>query len=414
MKQNFEWLNNKDIKELIKVLSYEYHEFYFVGGCIRDSLLNLEIKDFDIASNFTPQKNMDELKNCPYTIIPSGLKYGTISININNNIFNITTLRKDIKSYGRDCDVEFSSDLYEDAKRRDFTINALYLNPKNGELIDFFNSIDDIKHRKLIFIGEAKDRIKEDYLRILRYFRFYNNLELNNPPQNNLIEDFKSLANNLNTLSTQRIHNEFIKIINTLNCYKTLYYMEQSQILQYILPTKLPNIEAIAHLSKYNLNENIKENLILDNGLINHMTIILSTLLPSAMDIKQLKLNFSDKYLENLKQILMLRDFIILHNILDYNELAQLAINYKFEQVIIAIMVSGALIANKLHIYADMINLLFKKNQLKLPINGNDLLNLNIAPTNIKMLLNKLTFYFWNNPHLNKEQLLEKIKENNL
>lgn len=397
MKLSLEWLKNKDIQELIKVLSYAEHNFYFVGGCIRDSLLNLTIKDFDIASNFTPQENMDKLKDCSYTIIPTGLKYGSISININNNIFNITTLRKDIKNYGRDCEVEFNKDLLEDAKRRDFTINALYLNPITGELIDFFNSVEDIKNKKLIFIGEAKDRIQEDYLRILRYFRFYNHLQLNNPPESNLIDNFQQLSNNLNTLSTQRIHKEFIQIINTFKCYKTLYYMQISNVLQQIIPTNLENIQAIENLSALeSLN-----NLHLDTPLI-----ILSILLPCNYNLEDIKLSFGRKYWEKLNHILILRDFIMLHNILDYNEIAKMTINYTFDNMLIAIIATSALKPSQLHIYNNLIELLMKKQQLKLPINGEDLLNIGVHTLKIKSILNILTFEFWNNPLLNKNDLL--------
>ena len=157
--------------EVLKIFTIFGENIRLVGGAVRDLILEKKVNDYDFACKFLPDEIQKILKAHNIKSIPTGLKYGTITAVINNKNFQITTLRKDENQKGRACDVNFVEDFFEDAKRRDFTINALYLDYR-GEIHDYFNGLDDLQNRKVRFILDAKTRIQEDYLRILRFLRF--------------------------------------------------------------------------------------------------------------------------------------------------------------------------------------------------------------------------------------------------
>ena len=156
--------------DIIEVLGNQNAKF--VGGCVRDAVLGKLAKDIDIATCFKPNEVMEVLQKAKIKTIPTGIKHGTITALYKNQTFEITTLRKDVTTDGRHAEVSFTDSWQEDAKRRDFTINALYLDTK-GNIFDYFNGLEDLKSKKVIFIGDAKTRSEEDNLRILRYFRFF-------------------------------------------------------------------------------------------------------------------------------------------------------------------------------------------------------------------------------------------------
>ena len=146
-------------------------EVRYVGGCIRKILNNEEIDDIDLATNLKPDETINALKNNQINFYETGKEHGTITANINGKDFEITSLRRDVSTDGRHANVEFSESWYEDASRRDFTINSIY-SDLNGNLYDPFNGKEDLEKKIIKFIGNAEKRIKEDYLRILRYIRF--------------------------------------------------------------------------------------------------------------------------------------------------------------------------------------------------------------------------------------------------
>ena len=190
----------------------------FVGGCVR-RLLNKEIvNDIDIATSLTP----DELKNIlikkKVFFNETGIAHGTITVIINKIKFEITTLRKDVSTDGRHANVEFISDWETDAKRRDFTINAIYSDLK-GEIYDPLDGLTDLKNGIVKFIGDPNERIKEDYLRILRYFRFHTQYSKHKHD----IVTIKAIKKNLDgirKISKERIFDEFSKILNLKNFYE--------------------------------------------------------------------------------------------------------------------------------------------------------------------------------------------------
>jgi poly(A) polymerase len=200
--------------EVLKIFAIFGENIRLVGGSVRDLILEKNVNDYDFACKFLPKKIEEILQENNIKSIPTGLKYGTITAVLNHKNFQITTLRKDENQKGRDCDVNFVEDFYEDAKRRDFTINALYLDFL-GEIHDYFNGIDDLKNRKVRFILDPKTRIQEDYLRILRFLRF--SCDYAEELDKEGLEACLQFKNSLEKLSKERVREEFLKIISSKN-----------------------------------------------------------------------------------------------------------------------------------------------------------------------------------------------------
>lgn len=199
----------KEVKILFEIFG---DEIRLVGGCVRDMLLKKEVSDFDFATKTLPQKTVKILEKNKIKAVPTGVKFGTITAVVNGKNFEITTLRKDNETDGRHCNPEFVDDFYFDAARRDFTINALYLDSK-GCVTDYFDGISDIKNKKVRFIGDANQRIEEDFLRILRFFRFSSRYakKLDSKGLMSCVKHKK----NLKKLSRERIRAEFLKMLTT-------------------------------------------------------------------------------------------------------------------------------------------------------------------------------------------------------
>jgi poly(A) polymerase len=200
--------------EVLKLFAIFGENIRLVGGSVRDLILEKNVNDYDFACKFLPTEIVEILTKNNIKSIPTGLKYGTITAVINHKNFQITTLRKDKNQKGRDCDVNFVEDFYEDAKRRDFTINALYLDSL-GQIHDYFNGIDDLENQKVRFILDAKTRIQEDYLRILRFIRFSCNYAQELDKEG--LEACLNFKDFLKTLSKERVRDEFLKIISSKN-----------------------------------------------------------------------------------------------------------------------------------------------------------------------------------------------------
>jgi poly(A) polymerase len=233
------WLENLATKKIIDALGED--AIRFVGGAVRDELLGLkkgEFMDVDIACLYPPDKVTALLENNSIKVIPTGLKHGTVTAVIGDKTFEITTLRHDVETFGRHANVEFHDNWEEDAKRRDFTLNALYANTK-GDVLDYIDGFKDLKVGKIRFIGDAKTRIEEDALRILRFFRFFAHYGKGKMDKNALTASVASKAL-LETLSVERILLEFLKLISARDPLPCLRVMEENGILDVILPEAEP------------------------------------------------------------------------------------------------------------------------------------------------------------------------------
>lgn len=219
-----------EVTFILQELNRNKHEAYIVGGCVRDSLINREIHDWDICTSATPD---EIIKTFPHEkIVPTGLKHGTVTIVINDKAYEVTTFRQDGNySDGRRPDnVSFTNNLIDDLQRRDFTINAIAYNPQQG-LVDPFNGINDIENKIIRCVGNPYERFNEDGLRIMRAVRFSAQLGFK-------IEDctktaMNKLVDNLDNISKERINSELCKIMSSKNSYLLIIYKD---ILCKIIP----------------------------------------------------------------------------------------------------------------------------------------------------------------------------------
>ena len=245
----FENLKKKyEIKKIFNIFSNDLNncQIRFIGGCVRKALSNENIDDIDLAVDLTPEEVKLILKNNNIKFFETGIEHGTITAKINNEKLEITSLRRDIKSYGRHADVEFTKKWYEDAARRDFSINCIYADLE-GNLYDPFEGKKDLKNGKVKFIGNAENRIREDYLRVLRYIRFF--LDYSNQPHDLDIQK-KILKNisGINKISKERLLNELEKIFKSKNFFK----INDDEFLVKILNLVFPELKNIHLLEKLN------------------------------------------------------------------------------------------------------------------------------------------------------------------
>ena len=240
----------KKIFEVINNYSSE-SEVRYVGGCIRRIINKEKIDDIDLATNLKPIEVCDVLKKNNINYYESGIAHGTITATENEYRFEITTLRKDIVSDGRHAEVEFSKDWKEDASRRDFTINSIYSDDA-GNLFDPFNGKKDLENGYIKFIGEPDKRIKEDYLRILRYLRFYSNYSKHHH-DTDVIKKIKINIGGISKLSKERLFDELKKITNIKTLEKLSKDKTSSEIFLMIFP-EIKNLDFFSKLKPHSYN----------------------------------------------------------------------------------------------------------------------------------------------------------------
>ena len=166
------FISNKQFWHLFRAIEKHGGVLRFVGGAVRDALDGIEGSDIDLATDMSPEELMEACAEEGFKTVPIGIKFGTLGVLVDGKVLEITSLRKDVKTDGRHAEVEFTDDWIADASRRDLTINAVYADEK-GNVFDYFNGIEDLKNGVVRFIGNPAQRVSEDYLRILRFFRFY-------------------------------------------------------------------------------------------------------------------------------------------------------------------------------------------------------------------------------------------------
>ncbi|EJF97456.1 hypothetical protein MEI_01150 [Bartonella vinsonii subsp. arupensis Pm136co] len=251
-RQNFkqvEWLQHSDIQTLLRVLSLGDEEARIVGGAVRNQLLGQPISDIDIATTCLPQQIIMRVEEAGFKAIPTGIAFGTVTVVSPSCSYEVTTLRCDIETDGRHAKVAFGRDWQKDAERRDFTINALYCDAA-GCLYDDVGGLNDIASQTVRFIGIAENRIREDYLRILRFFRFFAWYGAGRPDVQGL-KACVSLKEGLQKLSSERIWAEMKKLLAASDPTRALLWMRQSGVLTRIFPeTEKWGIDAIHSLVK--------------------------------------------------------------------------------------------------------------------------------------------------------------------
>ena len=245
----FPFYRSNDTKKLFDILEKgkqkDTQAAMFVGGCVRKFLTNENIDDIDIASIFSPEEIKEKFKDSEFKIIETGIEHGSVTAILNSSKFEITTLRQDIKTNGRHAEVSFINNWKDDSNRRDFTINAIYMD-RRGKIYDPQNGREDLKNNKVKFIGDPSTRIEEDYLRIIRFIRFsihYNNKE----SESKAIEAVKLNLNGIKNLSKERILNELYKIFKLQNINILL---ENKEIKNFFL-IAFPEFKYLDRLKKF-------------------------------------------------------------------------------------------------------------------------------------------------------------------
>ena len=293
----FPFYKSKDIKKLFNILeknkSKNIQVAMFVGGCVRKFLENKDIDDIDIASIFSPEELKEKFKYSEFKIIETGIEHGSVTVILNSSKFEITTLRQDIKTDGRHAQVSFINNWEDDSSRRDFTINAIYMDRK-GKIYDPQNGREDLKNRQLKFIGEPSSRIEEDYLRIIRFIRFsiYYNISHSEPK---IIEAVKLNLSGIKSLSKERILNELYKIFKL----KNINILLENKEIKNIFLISFPEFKYLDRLEKFFL-------LTKTNILFQFPEIIFSILLVDKKDNYQYfchKYKVSNKLKKNLSFI---------------------------------------------------------------------------------------------------------------
>ncbi|GFE72784.1 CCA tRNA nucleotidyltransferase [Novosphingobium sp. TCA1] len=238
-----DWMAREDLAALVAALGHENARY--VGGAVRDTLLGQPVKDIDMATVLLPEAVMQRLWDAQIRHVPTGIEHGTVTAVLPGGPVEITTLRHDVSTDGRRATVAFAADWREDAARRDFTINALYADPVTGEIFDWFGGLADLAARHVRFIGEAEQRVREDHLRILRYFRFQ--ARFGTVPADAEAESAcAQLAPTLKGLSRERVGMEMMNLLGLPDPAPTVARMAELGVLAVILPEARP--EALAAL----------------------------------------------------------------------------------------------------------------------------------------------------------------------
>jgi poly(A) polymerase len=229
-----DWMTAPATRSLLAALGAGGATVRFVGGCVRDAILGLRPQDVDVATPEKPEQVIRRLEKAKLKAVPTGLEHGTVTAVVPPASFQITTLRRDVSTDGRHATVAFGTDWAEDAARRDFTINALYADA-DGRLYDYTDGRADLAAGLVRFIGDPAQRVAEDYLRVLRFFRFHARFGRGAPDAASLAA-CADAAGRLDHLSGERIRDELLKILILPNAADALALMQQSGVLAAILP----------------------------------------------------------------------------------------------------------------------------------------------------------------------------------
>tara|TARA_Y100000768_G_C23932759_1_gene660986 strand:+ start:53 stop:1315 length:1263 start_codon:yes stop_codon:yes gene_type:complete len=402
----FPFYKNKDLKNIFEKLQKGYSEEIvvarFVGGCVRKYLTGEAVDDIDIATILTSDEIKQRFQNTNFKIIETGVKHGTITLISDNHKLELTTLRKDLQTDGRHAEVEYIDNWKLDSERRDFTINAIYLDIK-GKIFDPQNGTLDLKNNNVKFIGDPQKRIEEDYLRIIRFLRF--SIQYDSVADNTTIEALKLNLNGVNKISKERILDELFKILKLSNFKNVMKNDNRKLIFSLIFP-ELKYLDRLQKLNKPDINSRVK--------IENLLAILL-------IDEKENHEYFSHKYrvsndikdslnliAENFKTLKKDKNF--LNKNLEKNI-------YLYGKKHLKILCQLEFLINKKYVFQNFINLLKKISKSethKFPYDGKYLkkhgMKEGLALGRVIKILEKE--WVENNFKISNERVLEVIKQN--
>ena len=229
------WLNDPKVARVCTVIEAGGYDIFFVGGCVRNAVLDEVASDIDMSTNARPETVIKLAKDAGLKAIPTGIDHGTVTVVSSGTPYEITTFRRDVETDGRRAVVAFSDDIIDDARRRDFTMNALYARP-DGSIVDPLGGIQDVLDRWVRFIEDADQRIREDYLRTLRFFRFsawYGAIDQGFDPD--ALNAISSNLDGLESLSAERVGMEMVKLLNAPDPAAAVAVMRQTGVLNAVL-----------------------------------------------------------------------------------------------------------------------------------------------------------------------------------
>lgn len=231
------WLTAPDTSRVMEALSPgDSDRARFVGGCVRNALMGRAVDDIDIATQLTPDQSVAALEAAGIKVAPTGIAHGTVTAVVDGKPFEVTSLRKDVETFGRRAVVAFTTDWREDALRRDFRLNSIY-SRRDGTLFDPLDGVEDARAGRVIFIGEARDRIAEDHLRILRFYRFNAWYGAGIDPDGHAA--CAQLAATIRDLSAERVWKESKKLLLAPDPREAVKAMQEGHVLKEVLPARL-------------------------------------------------------------------------------------------------------------------------------------------------------------------------------
>lgn len=406
------WIQKSATQEVIKCFKKANIPFRFVGGCVRDSLLKKPIKDIDLCTPAEPSTIIKLFRDNNFGVYETGLAHGTVTVFIEHQPYEITTLRYDKKTDGRHATVEFTNNWRADAARRDFTFNALSLDTE-GKIYDYFQGYPDLIKGVVRFIGNPLDRILEDHLRILRLFRFqaYYGKQ---PIPDTVLTLVKKHAKLVAVLSGERIREEFFKIILTPSATSILKHLVDTEVIQQFIPAAIifEKMQALVSLEQHDsLQEHITGNpirrlaILFDNIDINSLNQLGQRLKLSNQQKRELK-----EYL-NYPQTIGYDTFSIRQLLYDFG--AERLVNFFLLQCASDISRQRANTVEAIKRIKALYDINSRWVKPVFPINGNDLIKHGIPHgPEIGVLLNKIHNWWRKNDfNPNYQSCLEYLKE---
>ena len=400
----FPFYKNSDLKFVFKKLQQDSPNnskaAMFVGGCVRKYLLNENIDDIDIATSLTTDQIKEKFRNTKFDIIDSGIKHGTVTLVHKNLKLELTTLRKDIKTDGRHAEIEYTDDWKKDSERRDFTINAIYLDI-NGKIFDPQLGTIDLKNRSIKFIGDPQKRIQEDFLRIIRFIRF--SLEYESKIEPTTIEAIKLNLDGIQNISKERILSELFKILST----KKFVKLNNNKQLKDIFSLVFPELKYLERLNKLET--------IINESKFDNKTLLAILLIDETNNHEYFghKYNVSNQLKETLN--LVAKNFINLKKNKEFfaKDLKK-KIYFFGKKHLITLNLLSFLINKKMKLksYLDVLNNIRKFNIPKFSFDGNYLKEKGMKEGALIGKTLKLIEYEWldNNFKISNERVLEIIK----
>jgi len=401
----FPFYRSPKTKKIFRILNAENKkQAMFVGGCVRKYMLNEKIDDIDIATTLTPDEVIKKFENSDVKVKKTGIEHGTLTLVFEDQKFEITTLRHDISTDGRHANIEFTENWREDSERRDFTINAIYLDQK-GKVFDPQLGLEDLKKNKVKFIGNPNTRIKEDYLRILRFLRFsiqYRSFDISDQTQ----KAIKLNLNGITKLSKERLYGELEKIIQL----KNFYDLFKNKFLFDIFKLIFPEFIYIERVKKIQKLLKIKD-IVIDRSLI-----FASMLLDSSNNHQYFfhKYNVSNEIKNNLNLYSRILKEIKLDEDFFSKNLKKNIFFYGKEQIKKVFLVYN--VVNKKILSPKTEEILSKINHAlipKFPVTGNDLLKQGVqSGEKVGEILKKIEKkWIENNFKINHEEIKKLVKQ---